>query len=130
MLRSEEEPVLPPCPGCFSLLQIRAEWRDSGSWANHDDGSLRILWQVKVFCDAREDGDGHVIGAFCKKGGADSFAQPTMTFVTDDVHNEMHLVGVRPQTRGHRIKPRLQFREQGDKLFRREASRRMLRKKS
>src|SRR5947208_12552134 len=68
VLRPEEEPVFPLCSGCFSLLQVRAEWRDSGSGTNHDDGSLRILRQMKMFCDAREDGYGHVISAFRKKG--------------------------------------------------------------
>src|SRR5262249_32185505 len=36
MLRSEEEPVLPLCPGRFAFLQVRAERRNSSSGPDHD----------------------------------------------------------------------------------------------
>src|SRR5438552_3942379 len=73
VLRSEKKPVFSFRPDRFSLLQIRAERRDSGSGANHDDGSLRILRQMKMFRHAREDGHGHVSSAFCEKRGANPF---------------------------------------------------------
>src|SRR6266699_503969 len=101
VLRSEEEPVFSFRPDRFSLLQIRAERRNAGPWTDHDNRRVRVFRQVKVFCHTGEDGHRRIVSAFRQKRRANSFAQPAMTFVTDDVHNEVHLVGERHQARGH-----------------------------
>ena len=48
-----------------------------------------------------------------------------MAGVTDHIDREVHLVRMRFQTRGDRVKPRLQFRQNIDEFLRRNLDRRM-----
>src|SRR6266496_2766506 len=67
MLGSKEEPVFPFRSSGFSLLQIGAERRHSRPGTNHDDWSVRIVRQMKVFCYAGEHGHWHLISTFREK---------------------------------------------------------------
>ena len=49
-----------------------------------------------------------------------------MTFVTNDVDNEMNGIGMLLETRGDRIETRLQLRQESNEFLRRESHRRVL----
>ena len=100
MLRSEEEPVFPFRSDGLSFLQIRAKRCDSRPRSHHDDWSVRIFRQMKMFRHTGENRHGHVISAFREERRGYPFADATMTFIADHVHDKMHLIGIRLQARG------------------------------
>src|SRR5262249_38103278 len=109
VLCPKEEPVFSLRTGGMALLQIRSKRRNPSTRPHHNNMCIRIFREMKMFCVTGENRHGYVVRALSKKRRGHTFAHTAMTFVTNDIYNQMHLVGKRRETRRNRIEPRLEF---------------------
>ncbi len=125
MLGAKEEPRLAARTDRGAFLKKSAERRDSGTGPDHDDRDVAILRKMK-FRFAWKDRRRRVRAALGEERRANAFSQPAVTFVCDDVDDEVHRLRERLQAGGSGIEPRLQFGEQTNELGRLESDRGML----
>ena len=103
---SKKEPVFALGTLGLSLLHEGAERGDSGSGADHDEGSGVVFWERKVWCRLNVKGDGSLRGGFmAEEGAGGAAALLAVDNEGGDGDGEVNFIGKGALRRGNGVKP-------------------------
>ena len=89
-LRAEKEPRFSARPDRFAFLQKCAKRRDAGSRSDHDEWRVAVFRKMKRFRAARINRHRQILRAFGQESRRHSQALTAVTFVSNDVDDEMN----------------------------------------